>query len=105
MHDPRVGELVGPMPRLFAGSETIPGWGHHESATMMGERYGMIIVTRTVNLRGKPCEITVYQRSKSVWFAVGDYLGERLEVKGSSASTAAKRWSEAATYQENRNCI
>lgn len=46
-------------------------------------------------------EITVYQKSKSVWVAVGDYLGEWVEVKASSASSAAKHWQEAARYRGN----
>jgi hypothetical protein len=48
-----------------------------------------------------PHEITVYQKSKSVWVAVGDYMGERVEVNGSSASAAAKHWQEAARYRGN----
>ena len=31
--------------------------------------------TRTVNVWDKPYENTVYQESKSVWIAVGDYMG------------------------------
>lgn len=50
---------------------------------------------------GKPYEISVYQRSKSVWIATGDYMGQTLEVKGASETTAARRWQEAATYKGN----
>jgi hypothetical protein len=49
----------------------------------------------------KNYDVTVHQRSKSVWIAVGDYMGERLETKDSSASTALKRWQEAARYRGN----
>jgi hypothetical protein len=38
----------------------------------------------------KPYEISVYQKSKSVWIAVGEYMGERLETKGSSKSAAVE---------------
>jgi hypothetical protein len=46
-------------------------------------------------------EITVYQKSKSVWVAVGDYGGAHVEAKSSSASAAAKAWQEAARYRGN----
>ena len=55
----------------------------------------------TVTVWGKPEVVTAYQKSKSVWIAVGDYMGERLEAKGSSASSAAKHWREAAQYKGN----
>ena len=59
------------------------------------------IVKQTVNVWDKPHEITVYQKSKSVWIAVGEYMGERLEVKGRTASQAANDWKEAARYRGN----
>jgi hypothetical protein len=37
-----------------------------------------------VQVWDKPHEISVYQKSKSVWIAVGEYMGERLETKGVS---------------------
>jgi hypothetical protein len=36
----------------------------------------------TVQVWGKPHEISVYQKSKSVWIAVGTYMDEQIEVKG-----------------------
>jgi hypothetical protein len=56
---------------------------------------------QTVRVWDLPVEITVYQKSKSVWIAVGDYMGERLEVKSSSVSSAAKLWQDAAKYKGN----
>jgi hypothetical protein len=55
----------------------------------------------TVKVWDKPHIITVYQKSKTVWIAVGEYMGRRIEVKGSSASSAAKWWAEAARYHGN----
>jgi hypothetical protein len=55
----------------------------------------------TVTVWDKPYEITVYQKSKSVWIAVGNYMDKRVETKGSSASSAAAHWSEAARYRGN----
>jgi hypothetical protein len=37
---------------------------------------------RTVHVWAIPHVVTVYQKSKTVWAAVGDYLGERIEVEG-----------------------
>ena len=55
----------------------------------------------TVTVWGKQQEIEVYQKSKSVWIAVGEYMGERLEVKGATESQAANSWREAARYKGN----
>ncbi len=49
----------------------------------------------------KPYEISVYQKSKTVWIAVGEYMGERIEVKDRSESSALARWREAARYKGN----
>lgn len=54
-----------------------------------------------VKVWDKDYEISVYQKSKAVWIAVGEYMGERLEVKGSSARSAAAQWREAARYKGN----
>lgn len=50
---------------------------------------------------GKAYEITVYQKSKTVWIAVGEYMGDRIETKGSSPTSAAEHWREAARYKGN----
>ena len=47
----------------------------------------------------KPYIITVDQKSKSVWVAVGDYLGESIRVQDQSEGAAIKRWCEAARYK------
>ena len=54
-----------------------------------------------VKVWDEPHEIDVYQKSKSVWIAVGEYMGERLEVKGRTESQAANNWREAARYKGN----
>jgi hypothetical protein len=50
---------------------------------------------------GQQCEITVYQKSKSVWIASGDYMGESIQTKGSSERAAAAHWRDAAHYKGN----
>jgi hypothetical protein len=46
-------------------------------------------------------EITVVQKSKSVWIAVGTYMGKAVEVQGRSESSAVAHWREAARYRGN----
>ena len=54
---------------------------------------------RTINVWGKPCQVNVHQKSKSVWIAVGDYMGARVETKGRSANAALGLWADAASYR------
>ena len=42
--------------------------------------------------------VTVYRKSKRVWVAVGDHLGDPLRVQDRSEGAAIKRWCEAATH-------
>jgi hypothetical protein len=53
----------------------------------------------TVQVWNEPQQVTVYQKSKSVWIAVGIYMGESLEVKDRTESQALKSWREAARYK------
>jgi hypothetical protein len=55
----------------------------------------------TVTVWNRQYEVSVYQKSKSVWVAVGDYEGQRIEVKGRSQSQAISSWREAARYKGN----
>jgi hypothetical protein len=56
---------------------------------------------RTVHVWAIPHVITVYQKSGTMWVAVGNYRGERIEVEGSSADVAAKYWGDAARLKDN----
>ena len=58
-------------------------------------------VHHNVEVWGKSYTITTHQRSKSVWIAVGEYMGETIEVKDRSKATAIKLWREAARYKGN----
>ncbi len=55
----------------------------------------------TVQVWDRPYEVSVYQKSKSVWVAVGDYEGQRIEGKGRSEAQALGSWRESATYKGN----
>jgi hypothetical protein len=53
----------------------------------------------TVMVWGEPVTVYVTQKSKSVWIASGSYLEHSIETKGSSATSAAKHWADAARYR------
>ena len=61
----------------------------------------MIVEERTVYVYAIPHKITVARKSETIWVAVGDYRGECIEVKGSSADIAAKYWADAARVRDN----
>jgi hypothetical protein len=55
----------------------------------------MTIEERIVRVHSKLYIVTISHRSKKAWVAVGDYAGRRIEVVGSSATNAARRWAAA----------
>jgi hypothetical protein len=59
------------------------------------------MATMTVTVWNEKYEITVYQQSKSVWIAVGDYEGKEIRVQDRSQSSAAAHWQETARYRGN----
>jgi hypothetical protein len=61
------------------------------------------VYKRTVYVGAIPHVITVTQKARTVWVAVGDYRGERIEVKGSSADVAMKDWADAARIKDRDN--
>jgi hypothetical protein len=50
-----------------------------------------------VRVWGETVKIEVYQKSKTVWIAYGDYMGQALEVKRPTRGAAMKGWVSAAT--------
>jgi hypothetical protein len=54
-----------------------------------------------VYVRDEPVDIDVYQKSKTVWIAVGEYRGKRVEVKRSTRMAVARAWASAAAYHSN----
>jgi hypothetical protein len=49
----------------------------------------------------EPVEITVIQKSKTVWRATGIHMGKVIEVQGRSADNATALWRDAAHYKSN----
>ncbi len=64
----------------------------------------------TVKVWGRTYEVSVYQKSKSVWEAVGTYdevantpgvTSREIRVTGRTESAALNSWIEAARYAGN----
>lgn len=55
----------------------------------------------TVIVWGKPVEVSVYQKSKTVWIATGSYHDRHIEVQGRTESTALSLWRKTAEYWGN----
>lgn len=55
----------------------------------------------TVQVWNRPQQVSVYQRSKTVWIASGVYHGEHIETKGRTETQALATWREAARYRGN----
>jgi hypothetical protein len=58
---------------------------------------------RSVSVAGELREITVYQKSKSVWIATGKHKGRHFEAKSSSLTAAENAWRAKAEYHYHQN--
>jgi hypothetical protein len=56
---------------------------------------------RVVHVRDMRHTVSISQMSKTRWAAIGDYMGKRVEVVGTSATNAARRWAAAARLKGN----
>jgi len=55
---------------------------------------------QSIDIRGQRCTIEVYQLGKTVWLAVGEFVGKRVRTTGPTASKAAGAWRRAAELKE-----
>jgi hypothetical protein len=65
---------------------------------MMGGEF-----SRTVRVSGKPLEISFYQKSKSVWEAVGDHNGATYRSNGRSMTQAMTALVRQIEYHFHQN--
>jgi hypothetical protein len=49
-----------------------------------------------VQVSGHLCGVQVYRLATNVWIAEGDFLGDQLRARGSTAGKAVKAWHEVA---------
>jgi hypothetical protein len=59
------------------------------------------MIEQRVEVWGKAYTVTVEQKSKSVWMAVGDYMGKSIRVVDRNRGAALKSWCRAASYKGN----
>ncbi len=50
----------------------------------------------TVEVWGKSYTVITRQKTKSVWVAVGEYMGKTIQTEDRSKGAAVKRWQERA---------
>jgi hypothetical protein len=58
---------------------------------------------RMVRVSGSPVEISVYQKSRSVWEAVGDHNGKTYRSTGRSMTQATTAWVRQVEYHFHQN--
>ena len=56
-------------------------------------------MTRTIDVLGKPHEVNVQRKYKSVWIAVGEFQGRRILVKERTETDAVVAWVAVANSQ------
>jgi hypothetical protein len=56
-------------------------------------------VTRTVHVLGRPHNVNVQRKYKSVWIAVGEYMGQRIEVRERTEHQVVAAWVAATSAQ------
>jgi hypothetical protein len=78
-----------------------PEGSKQKNAAPRGGKIRYTGMKTTVTVWGKQYEITVYQQSKSVWIAVGDYEGQEIRVQNRSRTSVASLWQETARYRGN----
>jgi len=50
----------------------------------------------SIDVSGQYCAVHVYQFAKNVWIADGEFLGDQLRARGSTARKAVSAWRKAA---------
>ena len=77
------------------------GKSHDRGFVMRHDDSTVRVSTFVMEVWGEEYEVRVRQKSKSVWIASGEYMGEHLVSEGSTARSAAAHWREAARYKGN----
>jgi hypothetical protein len=69
----------------------------YHSAHPLAQEEQMIGTERThkTKIWSREVEITLYHQYETVWIAYGDYMGERIQCKGSTKGAAISSWIEA----------
>ena len=73
----------------------------------MGKKLGLVRkkiyvkgrLPRVMVVRGKECPINLFHLPCGLWTAVGEYMGQVIEVTGPNQSSALSHWQRTATSQ------
>ena len=57
------------------------------------------MITQRVFIGDEPYTVAAHPKSGGVWIAVGEYIGERIEVKGRSGPSAIDQWRETVHFR------
>jgi len=57
----------------------------------------------TVDVSGRHYAVEVYQHADNVWIAAGEFLGDQLKTRGSTAKKAVRAWQKAAVGRISDN--
>ena len=49
-------------------------------------------MTKMIDVLGKPQAVNIQRTYKTVWIAVGEYMGKRIEVRERSENQALAAW-------------
>jgi hypothetical protein len=74
------------------GHNALEPWPHHLSQNEKGST----VSERAVIVSGREEKVTVFEKSKGVWIAVGHYKGDRIEVTRQTENAALSAWAAAA---------
>ena len=58
--------------------------------------------TEYVSLDGESWQVRVSHRSRTVWYATGDFRGKPVTGKGGSEAAAVSDWGRKANYEAKR---
>jgi len=59
------------------------------------------MLKQSIEIRDQRCAIEVHRMGKTVWLAVGEYVGQRVRATGTTAQKAAKAWRKVAEFRAN----
>jgi hypothetical protein len=54
-----------------------------------------------VQVLGKSYIVAIRRKSKTVWIATGQYMGQAIEARGRNEDLAASAWRSASSYRSH----
>ena len=54
-----------------------------------------------IEVEGKIYIVAIHRKSKTVWIAPGQYMGQAIEARGRNKELAASAWRSASSYRQH----